>query len=221
MGRWFDRLGLWFSTSKSVDGLLISTLAREAEVEEVVRRVEAALGLIKACDRLRYDRLRRDLGGIRIQVLLDGVGNYNASIDACQLDTRFVLASSAELIASTIVHEATHARLKRRGIGYEEELRARVEAVCLRREIAFAAKMPNGEQVREWAERGLQWCGTDGNLTDAAFDNRRIEAAADGLRYLRMPNWLVRILLAVAYLRRSVGRPIRSLVRRRPGSKSH
>ena len=57
-------------------------------------------------------------------------------------------SSRPELIASVIVHEATHARLMRCGIGYEEELRARVEKVCLRRELAFAAKLPNGEQIR-------------------------------------------------------------------------
>jgi hypothetical protein len=43
--------------------------------------------------------------------------------------------SSAELIVAAIVHEATHARLSRRGIGDDEN--ACVEAVCLRRELAF------------------------------------------------------------------------------------
>jgi len=45
-----------------------------------------------------------------------------------------------------------------RGIGYDEDIRARVERVCIRRELAFAAKLPNGEQVRQQAERILPLC---------------------------------------------------------------
>jgi len=37
------------------------------------------------------------------------------------------------------VHEATHARLRRYGIGYEEGLRQRVEEANFRRELAFAS----------------------------------------------------------------------------------
>ena len=51
------------------------------------------------------------------------MASFNHSLNACQLDERFVLdeKSGPELIASVIVHEATHARLMRCGIGYEED----------------------------------------------------------------------------------------------------
>jgi hypothetical protein len=79
----------------------------------VLRRVEDALRLIKTFDPLRYKRIGRDLERVWVLVLPGDLGNFDASIKTCKLDTRFILAdtSSPEVIASTIVHEATHARL--------------------------------------------------------------------------------------------------------------
>ena len=46
------------------------------------------------------------------------------------LDERFLAnpETSVEMIASTIVHEATHAKLERLGVSYAEDRRARIEA---------------------------------------------------------------------------------------------
>jgi hypothetical protein len=117
----------WLSVSKRVDGLLVGTWESGAKAQAVFRRVEGALHLIKTHDRLRYERLLRDLERLRVWVLPGGSGSYNKALRSCELDTRYVLAetSSLEMIASTIVHEATHARLMHCGIGYETELRAR------------------------------------------------------------------------------------------------
>ena len=51
----------WLSVSKRIDGLLVGTWESDAKAEAVLRRVEAALGLIKAHDRLRYERRLRKL----------------------------------------------------------------------------------------------------------------------------------------------------------------
>jgi hypothetical protein len=181
----------------------------------VLRRVEEALCLIKTYDRLRYDRLIRDLERVWVRVIPDSVGCFNESLDACELDTRFVLAETSflEVIASTIVHEATHARLMRCGIGYDEELRGRVEAVCLRSELAFAAKLPNGDQVRDRVERTLELCTTNGHWSNAAFEKRYIEGASEAARHLGIPDWLLRTVLALRALRLSVSRHFRGVTR--------
>ncbi len=172
-----------------------------------------ALYLIKAYDPLRYDRLIRDLERVWVRLIPDSLGSFNESLNACELDTRFVLAETSfpEVIASTIVHEATHARLLRCGIGYEQELRARVEAVCLRSELAFAAKLPNGEQARERAERTLELCATHDYWTNRAFNDRFVEGGAEALRHLGVPHWLVRTTLALRALRLSLSRRLRGL----------
>jgi hypothetical protein len=161
--------------------------------------VEKALSLIKTYDRRRYDRLLRDLERVCIRAIPIGIGNYSASINGCELDTRFFLAetTSPEVIASTIVHEASHARLRRCGIGYEQDLRARVEAVCFRREIVFAAKLPNGQEVRELAERSLDFYSADEYWTDAASRERYVQGAEEVLRHLGVRPWLARIALSL------------------------
>lgn len=135
--RWTDFLGLSFS--RFFDGIRIEVFA--ADHEAVLRRVEEALTLIKTDDPLRYNRLIRDLERVRVRPLMDAWGTYSISLKSCELDDRFVTDDtiSLEQIASTIVHEATHLRLHRSGIGYEEKLRARGEGVCIRRELAFAS----------------------------------------------------------------------------------
>jgi hypothetical protein len=88
-------------------------------------------------------------------------------------------------------------------------MRARIEAVCVRREIAFAAKLPNGHEVRERAERALELCAADDNWTNAALDERHIEGAMEAMRYLGMPNWFTRTLPRL----RALSRPLRELRR--------
>jgi len=68
------------------------------------------------------------------------------------------------------------------GIGYETELRARVEAACVRRQLAFAIKLPNGGQVREAAERSLELCAADdGYWSDTAFKERHVEGSIEAM----------------------------------------
>jgi hypothetical protein len=140
-----DRIALRLATSRRVDGLWIG-FGGSTRSELVLQRVEEALHLIKKYDLVRYNRLIRDLDRVWVTMLSGPAGCFDRSIAACKLDQRFVLAdtSSPEVIASVIVHEAAHARLQRCGIGYEEDLRGRVEAVCIRRQLAFAAKLPMG-----------------------------------------------------------------------------
>jgi hypothetical protein len=188
-----DRLALRFSTSRYVDGLWIG--AWEDEPEPILRRIEEALSLIKRYDRVRYERLIRDLKRVWVVVLPGDLANFDYKIRTCRIDTRYCLAATTtpELIATIIVHEATHARLWRRGIRYEEAQRPRIEAICLRREIAFAAKLPNGADARDRAERTLALCASGEYWTNAAFSERYIDGGVEAVRYLGAPGWLARV----------------------------
>jgi hypothetical protein len=201
------------SLSKQLDGLWIGVSADDAE--RILWRVEAALCLTKTHDQLRYNRLVRDLERVWVRLLPDGLGSFNELLAACELDARFVggETSSLEVIAAAIVHEATHARLMRRGIDYQEGLRARVEAICLRREKAFAAKLPNGEEVRERAERTLQLCATQDYWTDVAFNERYLAGAMGALKHLGVPDWIGRTLLTLRAARVSVARRLHGRAR--------
>jgi len=211
--RLIDRFELRFlsGSARHIDGLWVGGLEATSPGWS---RLEQSLQLIKAHDPLRYRRILRDLERVWVRLLVEGLGSFNQALSACQLDERFVLAetTSPEEIAATIVHEATHARLMRCRIGYPEELRARVEAVCFRRELAFSAKLPNGGQVREQAELRLEHTSPD-YWTNESFRDRHDPSAADALKYLGVPNWLIRVILVTAPFIRGAITDIRRLAR--------
>jgi hypothetical protein len=193
-----NRIDFYLSVSRVVDGLWIGTI--DVNDELILRRVEEALGLIKAYDKRRYNRLLNDLERVWVRLLPGELGHFSVAISACVLDTRFVLdeATSPEMLATVIVHEATHARLRRCGFGYDEDVRPRVEAICHRRELAFVRKLPNAQSARDWAERAMevmQHPSTE--YTDAAFAKRRLEGYVEALHHLGAPKWLVRTALMI------------------------
>jgi hypothetical protein len=176
-------------------------------------RVMEALSLIERYDPLQYARVTHDLKRVWVNLLADARACFRRSLEACVLDERYVLAKTTtpEMIAKTIVHEATHARLERWGIEYEEKLRPRIEAICIRRELAFIAKLPNGQPLQEEAARKLEWCVRNpDHFSPVSFRQRRDRGAVEALRYLGIPSWLigtiVKALIAISFVRRLVRR---------------
>jgi hypothetical protein len=150
--------------------------------EAMLDRVELALSLIREFDPLRYRRILKDLDRILVTLLPGSVGQFSATDWTCKLDRRFVLRESttAEMIASVIVHEATHARLHRRGIEFPEHLRVGIEDACFRQEWLFGNKLPNGDEVQAQAERYLNAPPPD--FSDVARAARRDAGAKAALR---------------------------------------
>lgn len=99
----------------------------EDEPHPGLRRVEEALQLIRDRDPLHYSRVIRQLERIWVRLLNGDLAHYEVSLGACVLDKRYVLleTTTPERLASTIIHEATHARLEHWGISYDENKRAR------------------------------------------------------------------------------------------------
>lgn len=207
-----DRVEIWISSGRVIDGLWIG-VSFESDPEPALRRVEEALKLIKKYDRLRYNRVTRDLKRVWVRLCPGVLGAFNAPLQACELNIEFVLSSAAplELIAGTIVHEASHARIHGCGIDYREELRLRVEALCIRRELAFAAKLPDGEKLSENATRALALCSDNESLTDAALWERHDKEQVETLRNLGVPLWLLQCVLKVRKLRVRITRAGRRL----------
>jgi hypothetical protein len=207
-----DRLGIWLSSGKTVDGLWLGTEIGEGQPS--LSRVEDALRLIKQHNSLHYSRVVQHLKRVWVRLIPHGDGCYYASLEACALDPRFVLQQTTTLdaIASAIVHEATHARLDRWGVSYNEDKRNRIEAICRRRELNFLAGVPNTEPLREQVAHALEWCACNPDFySDASFQQRIHEGNVETLHYLGTPEWLIRLLLkglAIGRsLRRFLGRP--------------
>jgi hypothetical protein len=201
-----ERLLLWLSTHKTIDGLYVSV----ADNSPTLQKVEEALNLIRVHDRRRYDRLRHDLVRVWVRLLPGDLACFNAAFGACELDTRFVLEHSPETIAATIVHEAAHARLWHAGIEYVEEARQRIEEICMRQELAFAARLPDGTIVRESVEGRWQ---QPSDLSDQAFSERYVAGSIEAFRHSGAPEWLVQAVLALRKCRLSIGQAFRALRR--------
>jgi hypothetical protein len=187
------RLFLWMCTSRNIDGLWVG--AMKDKRHPALRRVEDALQLLKTHSPFHYARVLRSLTRVWVHLVGGFDAHYDRSLNACVLDERFILRETTTLeeIASTIVHEATHARLERWGIGYTEKERPRIEAICLRRELNFIAKLPHSEALNEQKARTLEWCNSGPDYFSDANFRQSIEAGEiETLRYLNVPGWLIR-----------------------------
>ncbi len=116
-----------------------------------------ALAAIQAYDPFRLSLIRRDVSIIWVFEARPNRAVWNEKIKACILDRTYVLSeeTSPSMIASTIVHEATHARLLRRGIGYDQTIRKQVEDICHEATVRFAKKLPDGGIILEEAKHYL------------------------------------------------------------------
>jgi hypothetical protein len=96
---------LWLSFGRRIDHLWFGTYF-QTNAGPVTRRVEEALRLIKSM--IGAATITR----VWVRLVSGAVARYLPAMETCELDERFVLAqaSSPELVAAAIVHEATHAR---------------------------------------------------------------------------------------------------------------
>jgi hypothetical protein len=200
---------LSWSEGRYLDGLWVGAWRSKSDVD----RVEQALHLIKQTSPVHYNRVTRDLKRVWVYVLRGYGAVYENALNACMIDERYVANSTLERIASTIIHEATHARLEARGIVYEESLRSRIEAICLRRELAFVATLPNNTELHDELVRSVKWCSADNEwFSDTNFHERDNTGAVEALQYLKTPTWLIR----VAPMTRAAMSGIRRLYRQVP-----
>jgi hypothetical protein len=99
-----------------------------------------------------------------------------------------VLQHNTETIASVIVHEATHARIDRRGIRAWPDLIGRIERCCLSEQIAFLEKVPGAEDAVRYY-RGLE---DDQWWTPERKRQRLVEYYGQLIEQLDPPRWIVK-----------------------------
>ncbi|MGO1077775.1 hypothetical protein [Inquilinus sp. CA228] len=160
---------------------------------EILDRVGQALQLIKTHDPYRYRRVLNELDRVWVHLLPNGAAHFVPELRRCVIDPRLIVSSSSEFIASVIVHEATHGRLMRYRVGYSEEIRRRVEILCMRQEQAFARRIPNGEELKQSIDRRLGL--PPETWTDEAFSEGNRIGEIEMARHAGIPKWLTWILV--------------------------
>jgi hypothetical protein len=178
--------------------------------EKAFERVCGALDAIKGAAPLWNRRVQRDIDRIVVTVLTSGAAaQYVSDINACEIDERFMLSDQCtrELAASVIIHESTHARLHHLGFTYSDDKRHRMEDICQRRELAFAAALADGAVIRESVEhrKSHPW-----DLSHNGFARRRKSGEKEALRYMGAPEWLIRSVLVLRSVINGVRRVFRT-----------
>jgi len=213
-----DRFALWVSKSRVTDGLWIGSA--QSDAEPALQRVEAALQLVNRCAPLHYRRVKNNLSRIWVTLVPHGAGCYLHSLNACLLDERVVASETTTLewIASAIVHEATHARLEKRGIRYDETVRLRIERICIRRELDFARHLSGIDALQKEITQRLDWC-RDGNAhyTDQNMWQEIDQGHADALRHLGTPEWVIALVFRARELLSGIRRLTRLMAGARVG----
>lgn len=175
------RLLLAVSPRSQVAGFEVIRIENQAE-QVVCDRLAEALDLIQCVDAKRLRRIRRDIR--RILVVGAGGPEYWPLADGFILDYSYIAEAPIERIALTIAHEATHARLWNAGVRYRGILRGRIEELCVRSEIALAARLPASEKLIHQAQE---------KLADPWWNERRIfERRLAAMRKVGWPEWFLR-----------------------------
>jgi hypothetical protein len=123
---------------------------------QVLQRLADALDLIATYAPRRFRRMHQDLAGLVVR-RFPCRGAYFPRERECLVELTFIVnpCHTLEEIASSIVHEATHARIARMSGSLPQEQRAREERLCREAELEFGLGLPDGAGVVERARWAL------------------------------------------------------------------
>jgi hypothetical protein len=141
----FVRTGGW----REHAGVRVSATSSNESIEEkAIERVFAALDVLRDTAPPQLERIPILTLGLTIAPLDDALGQWRSDLGVCLLDEKFVIApeTTPSELASTIVHELTHARLERAGFRSVNATRARVERICFLAQRNFVLSLPPSDE---------------------------------------------------------------------------
>ena len=162
----------------------------KAHLATAQARLSAAMELLATVRPRWLRRMRFYVRRIQVRDVIDSLGKWHNAARLVELDRAYLCdpARSIPEIASTLVHEFTHARIDSAGVGYSKDRRIRVERACISQQLVFAESLEDGLErsaligrlQRAWSEAESIW-------NDDA-DERRSRHAAE---VTGVPRWLV------------------------------
>lgn len=148
--RWLAlHLVYWTSEKWQHAGLEVADLTRGGSSPEARAKVGDAVDVLAHVDARRFRRLRSDVKRIGVTDIGGaGAGQYWHQLKACVLDSGYAIRTPAPVVAMTLVHEATHARIRRMGVRITPRTLDRIERICTRAELEFAVRSGNQDALR-------------------------------------------------------------------------
>lgn len=160
LGHWLYALLFALAPKRTLHGITVaSSPIGTHDVDSSFHKLEAALATIARHDPPRYAQLKRNVPRIWIGPIPNYArGQWIDELRLCMLRDSFVADDevSASYVAALLVHEATHARMRRRGIPFDEKIRPRVERACIKSQLAFARTHPSGAPLIPIFEENLR-----------------------------------------------------------------
>src|SRR5437773_1601458 len=130
------------------EGICIADVSlRKALKHEFAKYIKQALDLVASKDPRRYRRICKNLRFNVHKELGTAAGSYRRRTRTCFVDFgRFLERERTKKqtcfqLAATIIHEATHAEIFRKGIADTSENRLRMERICSVEETRFAGRV--------------------------------------------------------------------------------
>jgi hypothetical protein len=190
------RAGADIPDERTIRGLPVTIVNTRPDVDSdhVSARLDAALGLIERYQPSHFRRMRRDFSRIQVR-RFPCRGAYFPDTRICLVELTFVVNPefTPTQVASTILHEAMHARLDNAGVRLETISTAKQERFCRRAEVEFGMLAPDGAPVVERALASLASADDEVAPTiDWELAGRRV-ADAD-LAAMSAPEWMKRAI---------------------------
>ena len=177
-----------------IHGVNVGIVDHAAHGELAFQRIAAGLELIAQFEPHLLNHLCRNSRGILVwnTESASGMASWHYGAKLIIVDAGFLCAreTTPAKVASVLVHESTHSRLDR--FGYRSEARARVEAVCFRRERNFAQRLPESDELVAEIDRQLR---RERSYWD---EDARIRRGVHELSARGVPSWLIRAILRLS-----------------------
>ena len=171
------------------EGIALSDLRRRSEHFRTT--LLAALRLLHTTDPRRFARVQREIGWIVNCTLACPGAEYDGEFRVCRVEFEEPVAASDPKFsigwwARTLVHEATHGAIARRGIVYSADLRSRIERLCVTEEHRFLDRLSDthpelaDDLYREYsaAQWEFAWHATPRQLVSSLFSRLRNDEGA-------------------------------------------
>ena len=169
---------------------------RDAVRDAAMEKMRQALDLLAGHAPAQLERIRTHMHGVFVGPISGVLASWRRGMRACIVSEDYVLdpETTAEDLASTLIHELTHARLDARAFGYDERVRARIERVCFLAERNWAARLPSSEAQEALERRTAAYLALPADhWTDAARMARFDARARSGPLLTRAMWWARRI----------------------------
>lgn len=180
------------SSRRVVHGIpvMITNNRAHASTRELFTMVDSSLALIAQHRPRALRRMQKDVALIWIDRFAVCRAIYYPTTRTIRMDSSFVATFPVTAVASSLVHEGTHARIRSVVRNWpRKNASAREERICRLEELRFGRVLPGGSEVVQRAAASIQQ-PPSGIAPTVDWQHANARAARIRLRETRWPFWL-------------------------------